>query len=111
MIRFALAFAALFAALPARAEVDIQELTTPGGINAWLVEDHSIPFVALELRFRGGAALDLPGKRGATNLMMALLEEGSGDLDSRGFARALKVWQLRSTMIPAMMWCRSRPKC
>ena len=90
MIRFALAFVALFAALPARAEVDIQELTTPGGINAWLVEDHSIPFVALELRFRGGAALDLPGKRGATNLMMALLEEGSGDLDSRGFARAVE---------------------
>ena len=90
MIRFAIAFVALFAALPARAEVEIQELTTPGGIDAWLVEDHSIPFVALELRFRGGAALDLPGKRGATNLMMALLEEGSADLDSRSFARAVE---------------------
>ncbi|WP_306114246.1 MULTISPECIES: pitrilysin family protein [unclassified Roseovarius] len=90
MIRFALAFVALFAALPARAEVEIKELTTPGGINAWLVEDHSIPFIALELRFRGGAALDLPGKRGATNLMMALLEEGSAELDSRGFARAVE---------------------
>ena len=85
---FKLALATLFLAMPARADVDIKELTTPGGIDAWLVEDHSIPFVALELRFRGGAALDLPGKRGATNLMMALLEEGSGDLDSRGFARA-----------------------
>ncbi|WP_299847205.1 pitrilysin family protein [uncultured Roseovarius sp.] len=90
MIRFVFAFVALFAALPASAEVEIQELTTPGGINTWLVEDHSIPFVALELRFRGGAALDLPGKRGATNLMMALLEEGSDGLDSRGFARAVE---------------------
>ncbi len=90
MIRFALAFVALFAALPVRAEVNVKELTTPGGIEAWLVEDHSIPFIALEMRFRGGAALDLPGKRGATNLMMALLEEGSGDLDSRGFARAVE---------------------
>lgn len=90
MIRFAIAFVALFAALPVRAEVEIKELTTPGGINTWLVEDHSIPFVALELRFRGGAALDLPGKRGATNLMMALLEEGSAELDSRGFARAVE---------------------
>lgn len=90
MIRFALAFVALIVALPAKADVDIQEITTPAGINAWLVEDHTIPFIALELRFRGGGALDLPGKRGATNLMMALLEEGSADLDSRGFARSVE---------------------
>ena len=62
-------------------------METPGGINAWLLEDHSIPFVALELRFRGGASLDAPGKRGATNLMVALLEEGAGDMDARTFAR------------------------
>jgi len=73
--------------VPARA-VDIQEVTSPGGIHAWLVEEHSIPFTALELRFEGGAALDAPGKRGATLLMMATLEEGSGDLDSQGFAEA-----------------------
>ena len=90
MIRFVLVLVALITTLPARAEVAIQELATPGGINAWLVEDHSIPFIALELRFRGGAALDVPGKRGSTNLMMALLEEGSADLDSRGFARAVE---------------------
>lgn len=83
-----LAVMALLAALPARADVDIQEVTTPGGIEAWLVEEHSIPFVALELRFRGGASLDAPGKRGAVNLMTALLEEGTGDMDSRAFARA-----------------------
>ena len=79
---------ALFLALPARAEVQIKEVVSPGGITAWLVEEPSIPFVALELRFRGGASLDAPGKRGATNLMTALLEEGSGDLDARGFTRA-----------------------
>lgn len=78
----------LIAALPARAEIDIAEITTPGGLKAWLVEEPSIPFVALELRFRGGASLDQPGKRGAINLMTALLEEGAGDLDARGFAEA-----------------------
>ena len=88
MIRLISALILLIAALPARAGVDIQELTTAGGINTWLVEDHSIPFVALELRFRGGASLDAPGKRGATNLMVALLEEGAGDMDARAFARA-----------------------
>ena len=75
-------------ALPAAAGVKINEVTSPGGIKAWLVEDHSIPFTALELRFRGGTSLDAPGKRGAVNLMVGLLEEGAGDLDARGFARA-----------------------
>jgi zinc protease len=67
----------VLAALPARAEVDIQEVTSPGGITAWLVEEHSIPFVALDVRFRGGASLDAPEKRGAINLMTGLLEEGA----------------------------------
>ncbi|MDF3415391.1 insulinase family protein [Sulfitobacter sp. M57] len=78
----------LIAALPARAEVDIKSVTSPGGITAWLVEEPSIPFVALEIRFRGGASLDDPEKRGAVNLMTGLLEEGAGDLDARAFSRA-----------------------
>ncbi|WP_386629487.1 M16 family metallopeptidase [Sulfitobacter geojensis] len=78
----------LIAALPARAEVDIQSVTSPGGITAWLVEEPSIPFVALEIRFRGGASLDDPEKRGAINLMTGLLEEGAGDMDARDFSRA-----------------------
>ncbi len=77
-------------ALPAMAAVKIQEVTSPGGIRAWLVEDHSIPFTALELRFRGGTSLDAPGKRGAINLMTGLLEEGAGDLDARAYTRALE---------------------
>ena len=39
MIRFVWAIVLLCAALPARAEVAIQEVTSPGGITAWLVED------------------------------------------------------------------------
>ena len=74
--------------LPMRAEIAIQEVTSPGGISAWLVEDHNIPFVALELRFRGGTSLDVTNRRGAINLMVGLLEEGTGDLDARGFATA-----------------------
>jgi zinc protease len=53
-----------------------------------LVEEHSIPFVALEIRFKGGASLDAEGKRGAINLMTALLEEGSSDMDAQAFAQA-----------------------
>ena len=78
----------VFAATPLRAAVEIQEVVSPGGINAWLVEEHSIPFVALEIRFKGGASLDPKDKRGATNLMTGLIEEGAGDLDARAFAEA-----------------------
>ena len=89
MKRFLIGLFALVA-LPVSAEVDIQEVISPGGIKAWLVQDNSIPFMALELRFRGGASLDAPGKRGAINLMTGLLEEGTGDLDSRSFSRAVE---------------------
>lgn len=69
--------------------IEIKEVTSAGGINAWVVEEPSIPFTALEIRMRGGTSLDLPDKRGATNLMMALIEEGSGDLDARAFQTKL----------------------
>jgi len=88
MIRYILAICLSLVALPAMADVEVKEITTPGGLEAWLVEEHNIPFVSLELRFRGGASLDAPGKRGATNLMVGLLEEGAGDMDARAFARA-----------------------
>lgn len=87
-------FAALaltaFTALPALAEVKIKEVVSPGGITAWLVEDHSIPFTALELRFRGGTSLDAPGKRGSVYLMSGLIEEGAAELDARAYARKLE---------------------
>jgi zinc protease len=73
---------------PVQAEVKIKTLTSPGGIAAWLVEEPTIPFTALEIMFSGGAALDLADKRGAAYLMMGLLEEGSGDMDAQAFAAA-----------------------
>lgn len=88
-MRFLKALIFMMIPLPALA-VPIDDITTPGGQSVWLVEDHSLPFVAVELLFRGGASLDEPGKRGATYLMTSTLEEGAGDLDARGFAEALE---------------------
>jgi len=87
MIRFVFA-ALLLLASPLRAEIAIQEVTSPGGIKAWLVEDHNIPFTALEIQFKGGTSLEAPDKRGVINLMTATLEEGAGEMDSKGFAEA-----------------------
>ena len=89
MIRAAIALFLAILAVPAHA-IDIQDVKSPGGITAWLVEDHSIPFVAVTFDFRGGASMDAPGKRGAINLMAATLEEGAGDLDATGFAEAVQ---------------------
>jgi len=89
MNRFlAFVFLILASAAPLQAAVEVQEVTSPGGIKAWLVEEHSIPFTALEIRFRGGAALDAPGKRGAINLMTGLLEEGAAGLNAQEFSQA-----------------------
>lgn len=87
MIRAILA-AVLLLAAPLRAEIAIQEVTSPGGIRAWLVEDHNIPFTALEVQFKGGSSLEAPDKRGVVNLMTATLEEGAGEMDSKAFAEA-----------------------
>ncbi|KAB7614306.1 insulinase family protein [Amylibacter sp. SFDW26] len=70
------------------AETNIQEITSKGGITVWLVDEPSIPFVALEVAFKGGASLDDADKMGATYLMTGLLEEGSGDMDASAFSRA-----------------------
>lgn len=78
----------LLFALPARAAIEIQTVTSPGGITAWLVQEEKLPFTALEIRFRGGSSLDPAGKEGAVNLMTALIEEGSGDMDAQAFAAA-----------------------
>jgi len=36
----------------------IEKVTSPGGIEAWLVSEHSIPMIAINFAFRAGAALD-----------------------------------------------------
>ncbi|MGZ3215214.1 M16 family metallopeptidase [Paracoccus sp. T5] len=89
MIRAAIATVIALIALPAQA-IEIQEVTSPGGIQAWLVEDDSIPFVALDIQFKGGASMDASGKRGAVNLMTGLLEEGAGTRDATQFAQAVE---------------------
>lgn len=69
--------------------VPIQIVPTALG-PAWLVEDHSLPVVALSWSWAGGAALDPAGQEGAAALAAALLSEGAGPLDAIGFADALR---------------------
>ncbi|WP_084508302.1 pitrilysin family protein [Mesorhizobium sp. WSM3224] len=71
--------------LAARAEINIQHVISPKGVTAWLVEDHTVPTIAIHFVFDGGTAQDPDGKEGLANLMTGLFHEGAGELDSDAF--------------------------
>lgn len=85
----ALFFLALPAIVPARAAVDIQEVTSSGGVTAWLVEDYAVPIVAVRFAFKGGSTQDPESKEGLATLMTGLFDEGAGDLDADAFQERL----------------------
>jgi zinc protease len=70
--------------------MQIERVLSPGGIEAWLVRDKTIPVLALEVSFRGGSALEPDGKGGMANLLATMLIEGAGDLDSQKFQGRLE---------------------
>jgi zinc protease len=78
------------AASPSHAAAKIQRLISPGGIEAWFVQDATVPLIAMEYAFGGGAAQDPSGKPGVGNMVAGLLDEGSGDLDSKTFHERLE---------------------
>ena len=92
--RFALLVAACLAiaplsSTPSHAAAKIQHLISPGGIEAWFVQDATVPLIAMEYAFGGGATQDPADKAGVGNLVADLLDEGSGDLDSKTFHERL----------------------
>ena len=70
--------------------VTIEKVESPGGITAWLVEDHSVPVVSTSIAFRGGAALDPDDKAGLAEFTADLLDEGAGELDSTAYQSKLE---------------------
>jgi zinc protease len=84
-----LAAAALVAASAASAaevsSMKIERVTSPGGIEAWLVESHANPLIAMRFAFRGGASQDPQGKDGLAYFITAMMDEGAGPLDAIAF--------------------------
>jgi zinc protease len=77
---------ALFNVPPAQSETTrIQRVVSPGGIEAWLVHDTTLPLVAIEIAFVGGSAQDPADMPGVASLMSSLLDEGAGEFDSHAF--------------------------
>jgi zinc protease len=68
----------------------IERVVSPGGIEAWLVQEPAIPLISVEFAFVGGSVQDPPGKAGTASLAASLLDEGAGGLDSKAFADRLE---------------------
>jgi zinc protease len=87
---FAPVFALAVVLVPVSARaIEIQRVISKGGLEAWLVEDHSLPIISMHFLFPGGAATDLDGREGTANMVSGLLDEGAGDLDSQAFQSRL----------------------
>ena len=65
--------------------VDIKSVTSERGIKALLVEDYTVPLVAISYSFKGGSAQDRAGKEGTAQLLTNTLDEGAGPIDSQTF--------------------------
>jgi zinc protease len=78
----------LLTPLPAQA-IDIQSVTSPGGVTAWLIEDHSNPLISLAFGFKGGASGDPAGKEGLATFISGMLDEGAGGIPSADFQKRL----------------------
>lgn len=87
---------ALILAAPGVRAMEVQRVLSPGGIEAWLVEDHSNPLIALELVFEGaGATADPDGKLGLAEFAASVIDEGAGDLDSQAFQGMLDDYNIK----------------
>jgi zinc protease len=87
---------ALIALAPGTAHaMKIQTVTSPGGIKAWLVEDHSLPLISMQFAMSGGSAQDPDDKPGVANFLTAMMDEGAGDLKAEAFQQEMETLAIK----------------
>lgn len=59
------------------------------GIQVYLVEQHTLPIVSMDLNFDGGSVVDPKGKEGLASVCMSMITEGTQKLDKIQYAEAL----------------------
>lgn len=72
-----------------KSRVPIEEVTSPGGLKAWLVTDTSVPVISIDFSFPGGMTLEDPAAAGLSYMMSIMLDEGAGSYDSQAFQKEL----------------------
>lgn len=65
--------------------VPVRQITSPSGINAWMVSDSTVPMIVLRAYWRGGSAIEAENLTGVTSVMTDMLTEGAGALDANAF--------------------------
>jgi zinc protease len=68
----------------------IRSVTSAKGITAWLVEDYTVPLVAIEVAIVGGTSQEAADKAGSLTMMTGLLDEGAGSMTSQQFQERLE---------------------
>jgi zinc protease len=89
------AFATLLLQVTRAEAMNIQVVKSPGGITAWLVEEHSVPLIGMRFAFDGGSAQDPAGKEGIAHFLAGMLDEGAGNLDSKTFQERMEEIAMR----------------
>ena len=75
--------------------MDIKRVVSAKGIEAWLVQDASVPVISVNFAWRAGAVHDPKGKEGRARMLAGLLDEGAGDLGSQAFQGKLEDLSVR----------------
>ncbi len=90
LARIALCILSLFLLTNSSQAMKIEKVVSPNGLVAWLVEDHTLPLIAMQFGFKGGSAQDPEGKEGLAYFVSGMLDEGAGDIKSQEFQERLQ---------------------
>ncbi len=69
---------------------NIQVVKSPGGVTAWLVSEPFVPIIAMEMAWRGGAAVEPASKRGAGWVLGYMMNEGAGAMDTAAYGARME---------------------
>ncbi|MEC8467192.1 MAG: insulinase family protein, partial [Pseudomonadota bacterium] len=70
--------------------VEIEKVPLKGGVEAWLVESHSLPMVHVQVSFKAGSVFDPADAHGLASLTAQMITEGSGEDNAQAFAQKLE---------------------
>jgi len=70
--------------------VPVERVVSPGGVEAWLVSDDTVPMIVVRAYWEGGSAIEPERVIGVTGVMTDMLTEGSGDMDANAFKERMQ---------------------
>jgi len=83
--------------LPTRTSslADVQVVTSPGGITAWLVSESFVPMISMEWTWSGGASVEPAGLRGIGWVLAYMMNEGAGDMGTSAYGARMEDLDMR----------------